>query len=289
MPTASRLLSAALLAAVFALAPGAPTHAAPAPARAVLSTVPADLPAELLGEAVHATVTVRARIGRAGLVDSTHAVDGDPRLRASAEAAVAWWVFAPGAAREWVTVRVPIAADADADGLHPDVLAMARDAEAAGDWSGALQALVGALGRQGTSPLVANEWTIRERALRAALRLPAPPALSGDTWGAGQGARSQQLRTVARADHAVLVQGFDRALESAPWWAEVYLWRAGSLAGCGRGTDALRSLRAYTLGSPDTEGVRFANGLIERLAAADTLGVSEAIKTWRVTVSPEDR
>ncbi len=56
-----------------------------------------------------------------------------------------------------------------------------------------------------------------------------------------------------------------------------------------RSRDCETGVAVETLGETEVRDVRFASGLIERLAAGDTLGVSAAIKTWRVTVSPEDR
>lgn len=228
-------------------------------------------------------VGVRVLVSTDGLVDSARAVSGDPSLRSSAEAAARWWVFAPGAKREWVAVSVPFSAAADAVELHPDVIAMAREAERSGDLPAALASWVGALNRLGTSPVVANEWAIREHTFSIARRI-SPPPLPGSAVGArARGARNSQLRTVARAAHLDLVTKFDTALLAAPWWPEPYLWRAGSLAGGGQAAEALRSLRAYRLASSDTAGVAFAGRLVPRLAAGDNVGVCEAIKTWGVT------
>jgi len=288
---------ALLLTACFALACASPparasgadsAAAGPAP-REVLLTAPADLPPELLGTKVAAEVAVRVLVSPSGLVDSARAVSGDPRLRQGAEAAARWWVFASASAPEWLTVRVPVAADEHAVGLHPDVIAMARRAEADGDLPMALASWVGVLGRLGRSPVALNEWAIREHAIALARRISPSPPPGHAIGGAARGARGQQQRTVARADHLALVEKFDHALLRAPWWDEPYLWRAGSLAGCGRTAEALRSLRAYRLATADTAGAAFAGRLIERLAAADTVGVSEAIKTWRVVSEPRRR
>lgn len=286
--TAATLAIVAVTAAPAAT-PGSRAGDTPAPAREVLLAVPADLPPALLGEKVSAKLAVRVHVTAAGLVDSARAVSGDPRLRASAEASARWWVFAPAAADGPLTVTVPVAAERDAEGLRPDVLAMARESEAHGDLPTALAAWVGALGRVGTSPVTSNEWAIREHTMALARRMSPPPRLPNAVWGPVRAARGQQLRTVARARHLELVAQFDAALLSAPWWDEPYLWRACSLAGCGRTAEALRSLRAYRLASADTGGVAFAGRLIDRLAAADTVGVCEAIKTWRVVSEPVAR
>jgi hypothetical protein len=290
---AAPVLAAALaLAASLLLAPrtGAAPAARPAtrPPRATLSTVPADLPAEMLGEKVSAIVTVRALVAPSGLVDSTRAEDGDERLRPSAEAAVRWWVFAPGRSREWVAVRVPFEADADAEPLYPDVIAIARQSESDGDLPTALAGWVGALARLGKSPVVRNEWTIREHTMAIAHRMP-PIYPGGELEGTESAARGEQLRTVARSAHLDLLARFDHVLAGAPWWDEPYLWSACSYAGCGRGADALRSLRAYRLATTDSAGSAFAARMIDRLAVSDTTGVSAAIRTWRVVMEPEDR
>jgi hypothetical protein len=249
----------------------------------VLLTAPADLPAAQLGNRVSASVDVRVLVSAEGLVDSVRSVSGDPSLRPSAEAAARWWVFAPGARREWVAITVPISASADAVPLHPDVIALAREAERSGDLQGALASWVGALNRLGTSPVVANEWAIREHTFSLARRMSPPPMPGSAIAARARGSRNSQLRTVSRGEHRDLVAQFDAALLAAPWWPEPYLWRAGSLAGSGQVAEGLRSLRAYRLASGDTAGVAFAGRLIPRLAAADTTGVCEAIKTWGVT------
>jgi hypothetical protein len=278
---------AGLALACLASAPALHAAAPPAPAaRAVVSSVPADIPSDLIGDSLSASVTVRALVAPSGLVDSATAVAGDERLRAAAEAAVRWWVFAPARAASWASVNVPFEGRDDDEPLRPDVLALARDAEAGGDDAGALAALSGALARLGRSPAVNNEWSVRERALAMTRRRSAlfPP---GDALtGAAQSARGEQLRAVTRVDHAALVTRFDQVLAAAPWWDEPYLWRAGSLAGTGRVADALRSLRAFRLGTRDSEAAAFAGRMIDRLAAADTLGVNAAIKTWRVPADP---
>jgi hypothetical protein len=281
----------ACLALAMASAPSPRTAVAgEAPAaRAVLSTVPADIPQDRVGETLKAQVTVRAFVAPSGLVDSATAVTGDERLRAAAEAAVRWWVFAPARTGAWATVTVPFEGHDDDEPLRPDVLALAQQAEAGGDSATALAALAGALARIGRSPAVNNEWSVRERALAIARRMHAPPYPGDELSGGARAARGEQLRTVTRAGHEALVAQFDRVLAGAPWWDEPYLWRAGSLSGAGRVPEALRSLRAYRLGSRDTAAAAFAGRMIDRLAAADTLGVTSAIKAWRVTVGPEDR
>jgi hypothetical protein len=262
--------------------------AAPPAPRAVLLTVPADVPDAMLGEAFTAKIGVRALVAPSGLVDSTAAVDGDERLRASAETAVRWWVFAPARTAGWTTVSVSIEGHDDDEPLRPDVLALASQAETAGDDATALAALTGALARHGMSPTVNNDWGVRERALVINKRRPALYPPGDELVGIAQVARGEQLRTVTRVGHAALVAQFDKVVTGAPWWDEPYLWRAGSLAGTGNTAEALRSLRAFRLGTRDSAASVFAARLIDRLAAADTLGVSAAIKTWRVPADPKE-
>jgi hypothetical protein len=289
---APTVLLALALASAFALPRAAtPARAAEAnPERTVLLTAPANLPPALLGERVHAQVGVRAHVSAPGLVDSALAVSGDPRLRQAAEASVRWWVFAPSPRAGWETVTVPFEAGADAPGLHPDVISMARASEARGDLPTALAAWTGALERTGTSPVAENPWEFREHVLSIVRRMPSRPEPPLVVFAAANRVRASQLRTMARGDHADLVKRFDDAIAGAPWWADLWLWRAGSLAGCGRTAEALRSLKTYRLASADTAGVAFANRLIVRLATSDTVGVCEAVKTWQVvTESPDDR
>ena len=288
-PAPAALAFAALLSLPFLAHAATPAPAQPAADRATLLTAPADLPASQLGRKVAASIGVRVLVTAEGLVDSARATSGDPTLRPSAEAAARWWVFAPGDRREWVAITVPVSASADAAELHPDVLALAREAERGGDLTTALASWVGALNRLGTSPVVVNEWAIREHTFALARRISPPPLPGGAIAARTRGARNSQLRTVARAAHLDLVAQFDEALRAAPWWPEPYLWRAGSLAGGGQVAEALRSLRAYRLASSDTAGVAFAGRLIPRLAAGDDVGVCEAIKTWGVTTEQSSR
>lgn len=289
-PAPAAFAFAALLSLPFvAQAAAPPKPAQPAPARAVLLTAPADIPSAQLGRKIATMIGVRVLVTPEGLVDSARATSGDPALRPSAEASARWWVFAPGERREWVPVTVPVSAGTDAADLHPDVLALAREAERSGDLETALASWVGALNRLGTSPVVVNEWAIREHTFALARRISPPPLPGSAVAARARGARNSQLRTVARAAHLELVAQFDTALLAAPWWPEPYLWRAGSLAGAGQAAEALRSLRAYRLASSDTAGVAFAGRLIPRLAAGDETGVCEAIKTWGVTTEQTSR
>lgn len=291
----ARALAPVLLAAALAAPLLAPPAAAPARAagakeqRVALLTAPANLPDALLGQAVSARIEVRARVAPSGLVEDAHAVSGDARLRAAAEAAVRWWVFtpAPRASREDVTVTIETKADAPT--LHPDVLAMGRAAEEGGDLASAIAAWTGALARVGQSPVVADPWALREHVIELARRMPSPPPPPAVVVVQTRGVRGDQERAVARGTHEDLLPRFDEAISAAPWWPDAWLWRAGSLAGCGRVPEALRSLKAYRLAATDTAGIAFAGRMIDRLAAADTIGVCAAIKTYGVVTEKPAR
>ena len=273
-PAVPALLAIALLAGV----PAASGRAETAPEPAPLSTVPADVPQALLDAGQNARVSVRARITPTGMVDSTVALGGDPQARASAAAAVRWWIFPARTQPPWTQVTVELDGSSRAPAPRPDVLAMARDAEHAGDTSGAMLAWVGALGRVGRYPSIQNEWAIREHIARLRTRLKQPPVVSGNTTTPAIIARIKQQRVLASAEHAEVVDALDKTLLVAPWWDDPYQWRAASEAGCGRVYDAMRSLRMLHLVSADTAMRARADRGIAGLAAGDTLAVSQMLK-----------
>ena len=274
---------AATVAGAATSAPSAPHAVALTPVLAVTPDVPqAALDAQLSGR-----VALLVRVNAAGLVDSVRVTSGDPRLRAAATDAARWTVFAPQPAPVWSALSVTIDGRQEAEPLNPDVLTLAREAEAAKDWPNALAAWTGALQRLGTHPSLANDWAIREHTLRVAARFPVMPGVPGETAGLARGARIEQERAVASAKHADLVAAWDKALVVAPWWADVYLWRAGSLAACGRSAEARRSLRFYQLGAADSTGRWLASTALRMLAAGDSLGASELIKKRAQTFNPD--
>lgn len=286
MRTPAALVSLLLAVVSHTAAPHA-RAAGGAPARAVLSRVPADLPwgsTDGRGGAVE----VRVWIAPSGVVDSARAIGGEARLRGSAEAAARWWIFAPAASRDVATVPVTIETDPDFEAPRPDVVAMARDAERRHDVPAALVAWTGALARAGRNGLFRNEWAVREHVLalgRAEHELPAPPPYVASQ---AHGLHAQQERTVTTRDHADLADSFGEVTRGAPWVPQYYLWRAASELACGRRAEALRSLRAYSLGVRDSAGIATARRTWAALAAGDTLGTIERIKNMDQVHRPEN-
>jgi hypothetical protein len=270
----------AVLALTLAATSAMPLTPSPAqaPPLGVLSRVPADVSQAALDARLDDSLTVRAHVTPVGLVDSVRAVSGDPRLRADAEAAVRWWIFQPPGPAEWTTVRVEIDGRAETEALVPDVIAMARSAERDGDVRSAIDAWCGALARVGGHPQTRNEWAMRDRIVRLALRMPSPPPVPGFTAAEGQRARGRQQRTVARADHEDLVAALDALLLAAPWWSDAYQWRAASQLGCGQIADGLRSLVLFRTASRDSAARALADRALAGLARGDTLGVSQMLK-----------
>lgn len=288
MYTTTRAALLVLSLAVFAAGADAATKpAAPAsPAAKLPHTVTltpvlqpaADVPQAALDAQLKGTVTLLVRVTRPGYVDSLRVLTGDARLRTAASDVARWCVYAPQTAPVWTTLAVTVDGRVEPEPLNPDVLAIAREAEGAKDWNNALAAWTGALQRLGTHPSLANEWALREHALRASRQIKPVPQAPGETQGNARGARTQQERVVARGQHEDLVGIFDTVLKTAPWWSDPYLWRASSLAGCGRSAEAVRSLRFYLLGAPDSAGTWLATTALAQIAAGDTLGASELIK-----------
>lgn len=278
---------AGLAASAHAAAPAKPaakqaaTQAPAMPPTVALTPVlrpPVDVPQAALDAQLKGTVTLLVRVTRPGYVDSVRVLTGDARLRTAASDVARWCVYVPQAAPVWTTLAVTVDGRVEPEPLNPDVLAIAREAEGAKDWNNALAAWTGALQRLGTHPSLANEWALREHALRASRQIKPVPQAPGETQGNARGARTQQERVVARGQHEDLVGIFDTVLKTAPWWSDPYLWRASSLAGCGRSAEAVRSLRFYLLGSPDSAGTWLATTALAQIAAGDTLGASELIK-----------
>jgi hypothetical protein len=248
------------------------------PPLAPLSTVPADVPQAMLDAGSSANVVVRARVGSTGMVDSAVALSGLPAARASAAAAVRWWIFPPRTPPAWTEVRITLDGTSREPAPRPDVLAMAREAERSGDAGGAMMAWMGALGRVGRHPSIQNEWAIREHIARLRTRLAKPPVVAGTTTTPAIVARIRQQRVLASAEHADVVDALDKTLLAAPWWDDPYQWRAASEAGCGRVYDAMRSLRMLRMVTADSAMRARADRGIAGLAAGDTLRVSQMLK-----------
>lgn len=280
---AALLVLALALAASVSNATTAAPHRAAAGAPATVELTPvlrpaADVPQAAIDAKLSGKVELALRVTRAGYVDSVRVLSGDSRLRTAASDVARWCIYAPLSEPAWTHLTVEIDGAVEPEPLNPDVIAMAREAEGTKDWNNALAAWTGALQRLGSHPSLANEWALREHALHVSRQLkPVPPA-PGEMQGNARGARTQQERVVARGQHEDIVGIFDNVLRTAPWWIDPYLWRASSLAGCGRRAEAVRSLRFYLLGAPDSAGTWLATTALAQLAAGDSLGASELIK-----------
>ena len=265
---------------------GAPGSAGSLPPRLV-SSVPADVPAELLAAHLSADVGVRAHVRRDGTIDSVRAVSGDARLRAAAEASGRWWIFERQPRPRWTFAHVHWDGQDVSEPLSPDVIALAREAERAGDPGAAIDDWCGALARAGQHPSIRNEYAIRERILKLAARITPPRPVPAEAFGEGQGARNQQERTVARAEHEDLVATLDRVLVQAPWWADAYQWRAASQFGCGRAADGLRSVLLMRAAATDRAMRDRADRALARFATGDTLGTYQLLKTEGIHFNPD--
>jgi len=223
------------------------------------------------------------------LVDSTGVVREARVSRAlapfdsAALDAARWWVFAP--ARDHgraVPARIAVSVEArlprDADPLVPDVIALAHDAEARGDLRAAIDAWNGALARVGSQPMLQNEWTIRERILRLAARLPSPPEIPLQTGEIADGTHALILRNIARAANETYAATLDGVLRVAPWYVEAYRWRASARAACGQRDGAVRDVLCYRLAVRDSAERALADRALEALAAADTIAALTMLK-----------
>jgi hypothetical protein len=223
------------------------------------------------------------------LVDSTGAVreagvsQPGARFDDAALDAARWFVFAPARAHgravpARIALTVPARVPRDTDPLVPDVVALARDAEAHGDLRGALDAWTGALARVGTHPSLQNEWALREHVMNLAARLPAPPEVPIMTVGRARAMHNLMLRNMGRADNADYAKTLDGVLLVAPWYADGYRWRASARAASGQRDGAVRDVLCYRLAVRDSVGRALAERALVALAAADTIGALGMLK-----------
>lgn len=276
--TRAALAVPALALLLMSGSPGFAVAAAPAAPLEPVLRVAADVPQAALDAQFAGKVALSVRVTPAGYVDSVRVLSGDTRLRAAAVAAARWHVYAPQKTSAWTPLTIAIDGAVEYEPINPDVLTLAREAEEAGDWNNALFAWTGALARLGTHPSLTNEWALREHTLRAAQHLKPIPQAPGETQGTARSGRVQQERVIARVQHEDVVRIFDTVLRTTPWWGDPYLWRASSLAGCGRSAEAVRSLRFFLLTEPDSAGRWLATQALAQLTAGDSLGASELIK-----------
>lgn len=289
VPAPLRLVAAAFAVTVLAAAtpPRPDDRAAMAPAPgftaydqlpALRSRVGANLPTEALDLTRPVTVRVQAWIDTLGVVRAARVFKGGTPFDSAAVDAVRWWLFDParqnGRAVPSV-VTIPFTVErVDADALVPDVLALARDFERAGDTRNALDAWTGVVGRVGAHPLLADPWTPRAHVLRLADRLPKRPDVPLRNEGQARGAYNLMLRSIARGDNEDYVRIYDEVTRVAPWFTVVYRWSASARAACGQRDDAMRALVLWSTASPDSASRALADRALRALATRDTLAAT---------------
>lgn len=223
------------------------------------------------------------------LVDSTGTVrEARPsRARSPYDSAVVdaarWCVFEPArSGGRAVPSRVAVTFEArlprDTDPLVPDVIAIAREAEARGNLLEALDAWTGVLARAGTYPAIQNEWAIREHVMRLVARLPQPVPVPPPAVSRARSTHSLMLRNVARGANADYAQALDEVLLEAPWYADAYRWRASARAACGQRDGAVRDVLCYRIAAPDSAAHALAERALVALAAADTVAALTMLK-----------
>lgn len=226
-------------------------------------------------------VMVKVQVDTLGMVTEASVYKGGTPFDSAAVDAARWWVFTPARQNGRpvpCTIALPIEASAvDADPMVPDVVALAYDAEAAGDVRGALDAWTG-VGLRAGSPLVADAWSPRVRAIGLAARLPAPPAIPLAAQGKARGAHNALQRTMARGDNEDYAQRLSEALREAPWYADAYRWRAAARAMAGQRDDAMRDLICYALAARDSAATVLTDRALRALAARDTIGAYTLLK-----------
>ena len=238
---------------------------------------------DMLMSADSAVVQVCALVDSLGIVRQARVERGGTPYDSAAVDAVHWWQFEPArwngrpvAAR--VRVAVTVHPPVDADPLTPDVIGMALKAEAAGDPHGALDAWTGTLARAGVHPTLGNEWVIRERILRLAAGLGAPPAIPSGAASSARGAHNRMLRDISRATNADLAKALDEVLLEAPWYADAYRWRASARAASGQRAGAIRDVLCYEIAARDSAGLAMADRALVALASGDTLAALTLLK-----------
>jgi hypothetical protein len=228
-------------------------------------------------------IRVCARVDELGLVSEARLLEGGTPFDSAAVDAVRWWLFeparhggkpVPGA----LAVTVEVAPPPDGEPLVPDVLALARAAEARGDHRGAIDAWTGVLARVGSHPTLSDEWSVREHVLRLAARLPAAPTVPRSLDGRARGARNLMQRNIARGANADYARTLDTVLLGAPWYVDAYRWRAAARAASGDRAGALRDARCYALAAPDSAGRALVRQALRALAAGDTLAANSMLK-----------
>ncbi|MEQ1831461.1 MAG: energy transducer TonB [Candidatus Eisenbacteria bacterium] len=201
----------------------------------------------------------------------------------AALAAARWWLFVP-AQREGravparVRARIAIEVPADAEPLNPDVIVMAREAEARGDLRGAMDSWTGALARAGRLAALPDEWALRHEVIRLAIRQVEPPVVPAAAVSRARQMHNLMTRNMARQDNADFAKALDEVLLTAPWYADAYRWRASARAASGAAVDAARDVLCYRLAARDSAGRALAERALVALANADTLSAMAMLK-----------
>jgi len=236
------------------------------------SAVGLNYAAEEFKRARDGTIEVCVLVDSTGTVSEARVVRALPPFDSAAVEAARWWVFARVAVT--LEARVP----RDAEPLSPDVVALARDAEARGDLRGALDAWTGALARAGTHSSLQNEWAVRERIVRLAARMPKPPEVPPPTEASALGTHELMLRNIARGENEGYAAALDDVLREAPWYADAYRWRASARAASGQRDGAVRDVLCYRLAVRDSSERALADRALAALAAADTIAALTMLK-----------
>ena len=256
---------------------------APEQAARVFDRTGFNFPAATLGERAAHPVELCVLVDSRGQVSDVRVARGGTPFDTAAVDAVRWWWFQPARSggkpvAAWTRVSVAIEPPEDAEPIVPDVIALARDAEARGDLRGAIDAWGGVLARVGVHPTLGDEWSVRERILRLAAKLPEPPKVPLSADGRARGARNLMQRNVARGENEDYAKRLDEALAVAPWFADAYRWRAAARAACGQRAGALRDAACYRIAAPDSATRALADRAIALIAAGDTLTANSILK-----------
>ena len=242
-----------------------------------------NFPSATLGLRAEHPVEICAFVDARGQVSEVRVTRGGTPFDSAAVDAVRWWWFEPARTKgkpvaSWTKLFVAIQPPMDAEPVVPDVLALAHDAEARGDLRGAIDAWGGVLSRVGVHPSIGDEWSVRERILRLAARMPQPLAVPAAADGRARGARNLMQRSVARGDNEDYVKRLDEALTIAPWFPNAYRWRAAARAACGQRAGALRDAACYRISAPDSASRALADRAIALISAGDTLTANSILK-----------
>ncbi len=237
----------------------------------------------LLAEKAAHPVDLCVLVDARGQVSDVRVSASSTPFDSAAADAVRWWWFTPARAAgkpvaSWLRLSVDIQPPADTEAIVPDVLALAHDAESRGDVRGAIDAWGGVLARVGVHPSLGDEYSVRERILRLAARLPERPKVPTSAEGRARGARNMMQRNVARGENEDYAKRLDEALIVAPWYTEAYRWRAAARAACGMRAGALRDAACYRIAAPDSASRALADRAIALIAAGDTLTANSILK-----------